>query len=313
MSKSNGSNCKVKAERGALLFSKAGIYAVDDDNKRKRIADPIMVTAFATSDPGTTREEAFTEIRFLDRRGKWKETIIPASMLTAQANEFIKLLSRLGYIWPKDKKLEIVSELSVVRPERNIRVTSVPGWHGKFFALPGESYGPNGSTRKKLRIIHNPTVKLGEFRRSGTLQQWKKFVAKKCIHSTRARLAVAATFAAPNLRMLGLSSFGFNFSGQNVGRQDAAAPLGRFDMRFEPRWGPCDLGRDGCRRSSSEPRVIGTASCRSTTSATLMATRKDGQVHYVSARRQSSEGKGWPIRGRAESRGSRYSCDRAEH
>ena len=121
--------------------------------RRTRVADPIMVTAFATGDPGTTREEACTEIRFPDRRGEWKKTIIPASMLTAQANEFIKLLSRLGYKWPKDKKLwaQTISELSVVTPRRNIRVTSVPGWHGKFFVLPGESYGAKGSIRKRLR------------------------------------------------------------------------------------------------------------------------------------------------------------------
>ena len=41
----------------------------------------------------------------------------------------------------------------------------------------------------------------------------KKYVAKSCVHSSRARLAVAAVFAAPNLRLLNISSFGFNFSG----------------------------------------------------------------------------------------------------
>jgi hypothetical protein len=103
------------------------------------------------------------------------------------------------------------------RPGRDIQVTSVPGWHGTSFALPGQSYGPNGPDRKKLRIAHNPTVRLGEFRRAGLLDEWKRFVAKKCMHSTRARLAVAANFAAPNLRILGTNSFGFNFSGETSG------------------------------------------------------------------------------------------------
>jgi putative DNA primase/helicase len=220
MSKSNRrSKYSPTANDVEFRFRKSGIYVVNDDNTRTRIADPIRVTAFATSDPGTAREQASTQIRFLDRRRKWKTEIIPSSMLTAQSHEFISLLSRLGYVWPPNRKLwpRIISDLSIARPGRHIRVTSVPGWHGTSFALPGESYGPNGLDRKKLQIAYNPTVQMGEFRRSGTFDEWKKLVAKKCVHSSRARLAVAANFAAPNLRILGLSSFGLNFSGETSG------------------------------------------------------------------------------------------------
>jgi putative DNA primase/helicase len=202
----------------SFLFRRDGIYVLDDGNSnRRRIADPIMVIAFATSDGRTNLEEAFVEMKFMDRRGKWKKEIVPASMLAGEPTEFIKLLSGLGYLWPKHWKREIVSELSVVRPKRNVLVTSVPGWHGKVFVLPGESYGPKGASRRRLKIVRKPTVKLGEFRRSGTLEEWQKKVARKCVHSTRARLAIAAVFAAPNLRPLGLSSFGINFSGHSSG------------------------------------------------------------------------------------------------
>jgi hypothetical protein len=140
-------------------------------------------------------------------------------MLTFQAHEFISLLSKRGYMWPSDKRLcsLIIAELSRVRPERNIRVTAVPGWHGQSFALPGESYGPNGPNRKTLRIMNNPNVCMGEFQRSGTLGKWKKRIAKKCMHSSRARLAVATVFAAPILRILEWTSFGINFSGGTWG------------------------------------------------------------------------------------------------
>jgi hypothetical protein len=220
MSKFNRrSNYSATVKGGRLRFRKDGIYVVDKNNMRTRIADPILVTAFATSYPGMGPEQAFTQIRFLNRRAKWKTEIVPSSMLTAQAHEFISLLSRLGYLWPPNRKLwpQIISALSNVRPRRSIWVTQVPGEHGKFFVLPGESYGPNGPDRKKLQIAYNPTVRMGEFRRSGKLGEWKKFVAKNCVHSTRARLAVAANFAAPNLRILGLSSFGFNFSDMTSG------------------------------------------------------------------------------------------------
>ena len=140
-------------------------------------------------------------------------------MLTTQAQEFICLLSKRGYLWPaiSQERIRIIGALSVVKPGRNIRVTSVPGWHGNWFALPGESYSPDGPDQENLQITHNPTVGLGEFRRSGTLDEWQQFVAQPCSHSTRARLAIAANFAAPNLRMLGLNSFGINFSGVTTG------------------------------------------------------------------------------------------------
>jgi hypothetical protein len=216
--KSHKRSASPKAQHRELRFSKHGIYAVGDNKVRHRIADPIMVKAFATSCPGMGPEQAFTQIRFLDRRAKWKTEIVPSSMLTAQTGEFISLLSRRGYSWPANKKLwlRIISALSISRPDRDIQVTPVPGWHGDTFVLPGESYGPNGPDRKKLQVAHNPTVRMGEFGRAGKPDEWKS-VAKKCVHSTRARLAVATNFAAPNLRMLGLNSFGFNFSGMTSG------------------------------------------------------------------------------------------------
>ena len=59
----------------SFLFRRDGIYVVDDKKNRTRIADPIRVTAYATSDPRSSLEEAFTEIRFRDRQGRRKVSI----------------------------------------------------------------------------------------------------------------------------------------------------------------------------------------------------------------------------------------------
>jgi Domain of unknown function (DUF927) len=216
-SKNEQRNCT--GDHKNVQFRKKGIYYVTAKGARIKIADPILVTAFATSDPGTTREQAFTEIKFLNRRNEWKKEIVSSSMLTTPAHEFISLLSKRGYIWPANPKDRghVIGALSVVKPARDLCVTFVPGWHGQFFALPDESYSPDGPNRNNLQIIPNPTVRLGEFRRSGTLEEWHQFVGKPCLHSSRARLAIAANFAAPILRMLGLNSFGFNFSGVTTG------------------------------------------------------------------------------------------------
>jgi putative DNA primase/helicase len=207
------------AEASAIKFLDDGVYIVEKGGVKKRIADPIQVTALGTSEPGTARELAYTAVRFLDREGKRKKEIVPSSMLVSQPGEFVTLLAERGYVWPptQPQRHKIVGELSIVKPVRRIRVTPVPGCHGKSYVLPGESYTPKGPDRRHFQLCHNPTVRLGEFRRSGTLKEWKEHVAKPCIHSTRARLAIAAVFAAPNLRALNINSFGFNFSGVTSG------------------------------------------------------------------------------------------------
>jgi uncharacterized protein (DUF927 family) len=205
----------VGGSAGDIKVRKTGIYVADVEGRLTRIAQPILVTAFATMNSNTPRESAFTEIKFENRRGKWKKEIISASLLTAQSEQLIKLLSEGGYLWPPNRSMRtrIIAALSMVRPRRDIRVTSVPGWCGKSFVLPDESYRPTGPDRKNLVIARHQTVRVGEYRRKGTLDEWKRHIGRACVHSTRARLAVAANFAAPNLRVLGLDSFGFNFSG----------------------------------------------------------------------------------------------------
>lgn len=212
MSKSNNLMSEIQ-------FRKTGIYLREKDGGSRRIADPIKVTAFGVSEPNTAREQAYTAIKFLNRYNEWKREILPSSILTSQQHEFVSLLSRKGYLWPPAPAIrsKIIGELSIVKPERRIRVTPVPGWHGKSFVLPRESYTPGGSDRKRFKVCHHSTVRLGRFRRRGSLEEWQKTIGKSCSHSSRARLAVSAAFTAPNLRPLNVNSFGFNFSGGTSG------------------------------------------------------------------------------------------------
>ena len=179
------------------------------------MADPIRVIAFGSLESGPGEEKAFTVIKFLNRRGAWKRKTLPSAIFTTP-RELITKLAAAGYVWPPKYRLRllIIAALSIKKPVRDVIMVEVPGQHGKYYVLPDESYGPKGPDRKKFMLIDNPTVKLGQFRRSGTLQQWKRYIGRgACIHSSRARLAMAASFAAPNLRLLNINSFGINFSG----------------------------------------------------------------------------------------------------
>lgn len=194
-------------------FKKSGIY-IRGDGRKRRVADPILLSAFVTRNEGTQREAAYVSIDFLDRRARWKTEIIPSSMLTAP-REFVERLASAGYVWPESGGLRstIVGALSQLRPRQHIRAVDLPGWHGDVFVLPGEAYTPEGPNRSDYLIMDNVGVKLGLFRRGGRLSTWKK-IAKICCHSSRGRCLMAAAFAAPNLRPLGIPSFGLNLSGQ---------------------------------------------------------------------------------------------------
>ena len=71
------SNQRSKNRAVELQLRKDGIYVVNGNGTP--IADPIRVTAFATSDPGMGPERAFTVVRFLNRRAKWTTEIVPSS------------------------------------------------------------------------------------------------------------------------------------------------------------------------------------------------------------------------------------------
>ena len=201
---------------GDIQFLRDGIY-IRRRGGKYWIADPILVTAFATNNEDAKRDQAFVVIKFKNRRGKWRKDIISSSMLTGNNSDFVARLSALGYLWPADRKLwsGIITALSVAKPNRHICLVEVPGWHGNSYVLPGEAYSPLGPSGRKFLINPNPTVNLGAFRRSGSFEQWQK-IARLCCHSSRARCLMAASFAAPNLRPLRIPSFGINLSGDTT-------------------------------------------------------------------------------------------------
>jgi putative DNA primase/helicase len=197
-----------------------GIFSVISSGEEVKLAEPLKVTAFPWGLHGRDKGQAYTEVKFKDRNGDWKTEIIRPSLLSSKRREFIELLSNRGYNWPANTSAwpQIMEALSRAKPRRRFYVTSVPGWHesvGKAFVLPGGIIAKKRADRKAFRLWSNPTVHLGDFAVQGTLEAWQDGIGKLCRQSTRARLAVAAAFAAPNLRPLKFDSFGFNFSGKS--------------------------------------------------------------------------------------------------
>jgi hypothetical protein len=179
--------------------------------ERSTTQTTIRVIAFATSNPDTSSERAYIELEFLTRRSEWKREIIPASLLN-RPSEFKQYMADKGYQWSSDAKQvkQILETLVDARPRRHFVISFVPGWHDGSFVLPDRSYVQKGAKHRqdRVRIMPKATVKLGEFIRSGSIDEWIEHVAGPCTHSSRAVLLICSAFAAPNLRPLGINSFG---------------------------------------------------------------------------------------------------------
>ena len=203
-----------KSTKLEILLKTDGIYVADEFGESTRIANAICVTAFGQHDVGPGGTKAVTIVTFVDRDGKTQTEIVSAAMLGSQWTQFVTHLEERGYVWPAGRfPKAIVEALAREAPSKRVSIYSVPGWHCETFLLPGEAYTKSGPNQEDFLLLRGAGVPLGEFKREGSLDGWKKKIGKACIHSTRARFAVAAAFAGPNLRPLNIPSFGLNFSG----------------------------------------------------------------------------------------------------
>lgn len=239
-----------------------GIYLVNASGEERKIADSIRVTAFGTGDAKNGKEQAYTEVEFIDRRGIRRSEIVPSSMLSAKRDAFIKLLGDRGYAWPETKPTwhQIMAVLSSARPEKDIRVVLVPGWHkgiGEAYVLPDSTYAAEKTDRQSFRFLPSSTVLAGQFQVHGALEDWQE-IAKASRSSSWARLAVAAVFAAPNLRQLGLDSFGLNFSGPTSSGKTLLSRLAASAVGLNTSGGPTTW--DGSP-AGFEQRALGHRDC----------------------------------------------------
>jgi uncharacterized protein (DUF927 family) len=209
---------KQKARNPQIALKKEGVFRIDQVGIEEWLADPIYVTAFATAKLRDGETEAYVKVKFKDRTGAWKNDLVPSAMLSAHLVQLDGRLARKGYIWPAEQavKRRILGELSMSKPEKHINIVFVPGWQNgkdKTFVTPNKIYAAAKVDRNAFKLMKRDTVECAPFNVCGQLEQWQKKIAPVGKWSSRARTAIATVFAAPNLRHLGMDSFGLNFEG----------------------------------------------------------------------------------------------------
>jgi Domain of unknown function (DUF927) len=223
-----------------------GIFLTAGD-KCTRVAAPIEVRSIGTR---LADKVMLVEIKFKAIEGDIRSETFPFSYLHRERWDKIKVrVGDQGYVWPEDRNVsnEILRQLAGEQPKRRFVRVSAPGWYQAEFVLPGKVFSPPW-TGTDYRIDPDSDAHVGTFVcGKGSLAGWQETVAKPARKSSCLRVAIAAAFAAPLLRPMGMDSFGINwFSDTSDGKTTmlfaAASMAGLIGADGLPGWADSEPG-----------------------------------------------------------------------
>jgi putative DNA primase/helicase len=223
-----------------------GVFLTAGD-KCTRVADSISVRSIGTR---LADKAILVEIKFKTIEGDTRSETFPFSYLHRERWDKIKVrVGDQGYVWPEDRNVsnEILRQLAAEQPKRRFVQVSAPGWYQPAFVLPGKVYGSPGSGTD-YRIDPDSDAYVGAFVcGKGSLEGWQETVAKPARKSSCLRVAIAAAFAAPLVRTMGMDSFAINwFSNTSDGKTTmlfaAASVAGLIGPGGLPGWADSEPG-----------------------------------------------------------------------
>jgi hypothetical protein len=221
--------------------SSKGVFRINGMEKTL-IAAPIRFEAIGTRPNDDTKVAQISFVNFDGER--ISETFGLSEFLPANRNRVVERLADKGYRWPFEKGSHeaILNALMTSMPEHRFKLVGAPGWYDGVYVTPDREYGPKSSSKRSYLIDQQTGANLAPLILGpGSLKAWKKTVGKVARKSSLLRLSIAAAFAAPVLRPLGMDSFGLNlYSNTSTGKTSslfvAASVSGLIGERGLPGW-----------------------------------------------------------------------------
>jgi putative DNA primase/helicase len=231
----------MRTKQSQFEFSPKGVFRKSNGG-RERISGRIRYKAVGTRVADNTKVALIT-FENLDGE-ELSETFALADFLPRNRINVLEQLANKGYRWPARKGLTeaILSELTAIPPKRRFLMVGAPGWYDSIYVTPDREYGPKKSKLRSYRIDNKTGASVASLiLGTDSLKGWKKNVARAAKRSSIMRLGIAAAFAAPLLRPLGMDSFGLNiFSDTSTGKSSvlfvAASVPGLIGERGLPGW-----------------------------------------------------------------------------
>jgi uncharacterized protein (DUF927 family) len=182
-----------------------------------------------------------------DCDGLRHQLVVPRAMIANDASDLraalasgdLRLATGMG---ARQALLEFLSHQS---PQDKARTVARTGWHfghqgGAAFVLPEETFGEVAGERVLLDLPEKPST---IYRALGTLEDWRREVAARCLGNTRLVLAMSLAFAGALLTPLDEEGGAMQFRGNSrLGKTSALRVAASV-------WGASSAGSDSFMRS----------------------------------------------------------------
>ena len=197
---------------GTIKLKKDFLELEEEHGNLTKVCLPIKADAYIRGD---TEPKVLVLLKFKDDRGAWHELQVPK----AECKDSKSLIARLlncgwEYFSPKKTVLLVLDELLTwCSPQKNLMRVEKPGWHRngesgkKVFIYGNQILAPKG---EKPVVYFYGTA---PFKRQGTLEEWKQFVAKFFAGNSRQLLLLSAAFAGPLLGLVKQPNIGILLHG----------------------------------------------------------------------------------------------------
>ena len=235
--------------RAHYQLNETGVYyvGVTEDGD---LAEPVFVCSPLKVEAKTRDSQSEQWGRLLtwtDADGHPHQWAAPAEMLVGDPREFVRQLAAGGVEMSAHRNTmqRLLAYIIQERIDTRARNVAVPGWHEGRYVLPnGESYG---SGQERLVYQHSGGLQ-HHYAAVGSLEDWRRDVARRCQDNSRLVLAVSAMFAGPLLHFTGATGGGFHLvggssSGKSTALRVAASVVGPPDFARE--WRSTANGLEG--------------------------------------------------------------------
>lgn len=195
-----------------------GVYRSNDDDEGIPSWDWFCSYLEVLADTRDADNQSWGRLlRLVDRDGVTHEWAMPMALLAGDGADYRRELLSLGLeLGPGRADREALQRyIALWRPDSRVRCVSRTGWAGQAFILPDATIGNTAGERVLLQT--NQTT--SRYAVAGSLENWKRDVARLAIGNSRLAFGIAASFAGPLLHFLGEESGGYHFmGGSSIGK-----------------------------------------------------------------------------------------------
>lgn len=151
-------------------------------------------------------------LQFADMDDHTHQFALPRAVLIKEPSLMLEPLVSRGLHYDPGELRALQSYINTVQPVGRARSVSQTGWFGDVYVLPDEVIGASSETVIYQSFSGAPPG----YEQSGSLEDWQKNVAAKCVGNSRLVLMVSAGFAGPLLELdSSLESGGFHIRSES--------------------------------------------------------------------------------------------------